>query len=101
MSQSKTLLPDKLKYNGDLEPFKKVRDLRFQLFVNAISATTDLKHAALELGVSHQTVLTFCSRNQIRLERQRIMRGYFQSLGKKVKYKYRPNYEKIVQSTKA
>lgn len=95
-TKPKVKITKDLLYNGDFSDIVTIKENKHRTFVNAISATRNLKHAALELGVSHMTVLQWCTHKKIDKKQQDIMRGYFNSLKKKIKYKYnRHNYEPI------
>ena len=84
----KPILLENLKYNGDFSAIIKLQDLRFQAIVNAVAATHNIKHAALELGVSEKSVIDFCGENKISHRVRLQMRAHFSTLDVKIKYNY-------------
>lgn len=88
-SNTEVILPEHFKYNKDISGIVKLEDLRFRCIVNAIAATFNVKHAALELGISEKSVIDFCGEHGITQKVRKQMRDHFYTLEvKKIKYKY-------------
>lgn len=82
-------LPENLRYCGDYSSIVKLEDLRFKAIVNAICATFNVKHAALELGISEKSVIDFCGEHGITHKIRKQMRDHFSTIEvRKIKYKY-------------
>jgi phage baseplate assembly protein gpV len=86
--QEHKILPDKFKYDGDLDSIFTIEDLRYRMYINGISATKTVKHAAKEIGVSERTLTVFCEEEEISLSVRALMRQHFLTLKKRIKYKY-------------
>lgn len=60
-----------------------------RIFINALCATSTIKHAALELGKSEKCVFDFLKDYNINKEDLKLMRKKFAISKKKVKLKYK------------
>jgi hypothetical protein len=77
-----------LNYDGDFSKIVPIHVLEKQVFINALSITKSIKHAAKEAGVTARTLQRFMSDYDITDDDLRVLRRQFELSNRKVKLRY-------------
>lgn len=77
-------------YQSDYDNVFTINDMKKKTIINALCVTCNIKHAALELGISERGLHLFMQDHNIKREHVEVMRNRFALSKIKIKLQYTP-----------
>jgi hypothetical protein len=81
-----------LRFNKNFEEIKTLEELKDRVFINALSFTNSIKHAALEIGTSERNLFRYLEENKIDFQDIVNLRKDFKSRKIKIIFKHESDY---------